>query len=88
MIIYIAGGSWDGVPGTDFNLATALAEDVSVLWVEPPVPITALVRSRSAPQPHIQKVREKLHSAYFNGAARRHAPGSALNYCSGAEFRD
>ena len=60
MIIYIAGSSWDGVPGTDLNLATALAEDASVLFVEPPVSITALARSRSAPQPHIQQISERL----------------------------
>lgn len=35
-IIWIAGTRWDEVPGTDRRLVTALAEQCSVLWIDPP----------------------------------------------------
>ena len=37
--MYIAGNLWDSVPGTDHQLAMALAEYCSVLWVDPPISI-------------------------------------------------
>lgn len=38
-IMYISGGRWDGIPGTDRLLAEALAETSPVLWVDQPVSI-------------------------------------------------
>ncbi|MFP5018874.1 hypothetical protein ACKLTP_18045 [Paenarthrobacter ureafaciens] len=38
-IMYISGGRWDGIPGTDRLLAEALAEASPVLWVDQPVSI-------------------------------------------------
>lgn len=45
MIVYLAGGRWSDIPGTDRRLATALAERVPVLWVDPPYSL-ATRRSR------------------------------------------
>ncbi len=36
LVVYVPGGRWNGVPGTDRRLVEALAEKVDVLWVEPP----------------------------------------------------
>jgi len=40
----MSGTSWEGVPGTDHQLAKALTEHVDVLWVDPPA--SALRRYR------------------------------------------
>lgn len=45
MIVYLAGGRWSDIPGTDRRIATALAERVPVLWVDPPYSL-ATRRSR------------------------------------------
>lgn len=37
IFVYIAGNRWENVEGTDHRLATALAEDIPVLWVDPPL---------------------------------------------------
>jgi hypothetical protein len=34
-LVYLAGAAWDAVAGTDRQLATALAERVPVIWVDP-----------------------------------------------------
>ena len=44
-MVYIPGVAWDAVVGTDRRLATALAKQVPVLWVDPPVSILAVLRS-------------------------------------------
>jgi teichuronic acid biosynthesis glycosyltransferase TuaH len=36
-LIWMAGVSWDGIPGTDRRLATAMTRHVRILWVDPPV---------------------------------------------------
>lgn len=36
-ILWIAGTSWDSVPGTDRRLVDELAEHFDVIWVDPPV---------------------------------------------------
>jgi teichuronic acid biosynthesis glycosyltransferase TuaH len=39
LVIWIAGTSWDApVPGTDRRLATEVAREIPVLWVDPPRP--------------------------------------------------
>ncbi|WP_420178114.1 glycosyltransferase [Paenarthrobacter sp. TA1.8] len=38
-IMYISGGQWDGVPGTDRLLAEALSVRARVLWVDQPVSV-------------------------------------------------
>ena len=45
-VVYFSGHPWDGVRGTDRHLATALSRQVSVLWVDPPVPVLAILRNR------------------------------------------
>lgn len=37
--MYIAGGQWDGVPGTDRLLAEALSLRAKVLWIDQPVSV-------------------------------------------------
>ena len=46
ILVYLAGGRWDGVAGTDRQMATALAGSVPVLWVDPPVPFMDVARGR------------------------------------------
>ncbi|HEX5495756.1 MAG TPA: hypothetical protein VFX70_14390, partial [Mycobacteriales bacterium] len=41
VLVFVAGTPWDGVPGSDRHLATALGRHIRVLWVDPPVsPVT------------------------------------------------
>jgi teichuronic acid biosynthesis glycosyltransferase TuaH len=44
MLVYLAGNPWDGVVGTDRRLATALADSIPVLWVDPPPASLAVAR--------------------------------------------
>lgn len=37
-ILYFAGSRWDGITGTDRQLVTALAERISIIWIDPPQP--------------------------------------------------
>ena len=47
-LVWLAGVSWDGIPGTDRLMVTAMAGHARILWVDPPVsPVTAALR-RSA----------------------------------------
>jgi teichuronic acid biosynthesis glycosyltransferase TuaH len=47
-LIWIAAASWDGLAGTDRHMATAMAQHVPILWVDPPVsPATAKNRRGS-----------------------------------------
>jgi len=47
-LVWMAGVSWDGIPGTDRLMVTAMADHARILWVDPPVsPVTAALR-RSA----------------------------------------
>lgn len=61
-IIYLAGTSWDAVAGTDKNLATALAQENHVLWVDPPVSVLGVLRSRvaSTQAPQLEQVGERI----------------------------
>ena len=43
-VVYLAGVDWAAVAGTDHRLATALSDRFHVIWVDPPVPITAHLR--------------------------------------------
>jgi teichuronic acid biosynthesis glycosyltransferase TuaH len=45
VVVYLSGHPWDGVRGTDRHLATALSRQVPVLWIDPPVPALAILRS-------------------------------------------
>ena len=38
-IMYISGGQWDGVPGTDRFLAEALSNRANVIWVDQPISV-------------------------------------------------
>lgn len=61
LIVYIAGVSWDAVPGTDQMLAAALASYADVLWVDP---VGSVLRSAGSgrrlqegrPAPGVQRV--------------------------------
>ena len=37
LVVWFAGVPWDGIRGTDRHLATALADHVEVLWIDPPI---------------------------------------------------
>ena len=40
-LVWMAGVSWDGIHGTDWHLAAAMARHARILWVDPPVsPVT------------------------------------------------
>lgn len=43
-IVYCAGVPWDGVQGTDRQLALSLAHEIPVLWVDPPLSALAVAR--------------------------------------------
>ncbi len=60
VIVFIAGSPWDGVPGTDVNLARALSQHIDVLWVEPPRPLTEFVRSRRPPPKRVRLLGDRL----------------------------
>lgn len=42
-ILYFAGTAWDGVPGTDRELASQLSQHRPVVWVDPPTPAHKIV---------------------------------------------
>lgn len=42
MIVYLPGTGWDGVAGTDRNLALALSGHDDVTWIDPPVSLLRL----------------------------------------------
>ncbi|MBB2985739.1 glycosyltransferase [Terracoccus luteus] len=44
VVLYLAGVSWDAVQGTDHRLAEHLRHRLTVVWVDPPSPVTAPVR--------------------------------------------
>ena len=46
VVVFVAGTSWDGVPGSDRRLATALCRHTPVLWVDPPVSAATPARYR------------------------------------------
>lgn len=67
-IMYISGGRWDGLPGTDRLLVESLAVAGPVLWVDQPAPVFRfgdvrkyMVRSlRGVPEiltPHLKRLR-------------------------------
>lgn len=37
LLVWLAGVSWDSIPGTDRHMVTALSERARVLWVDPPI---------------------------------------------------
>lgn len=43
-IVYFPGVSWNAVPGTDHQLATALSRLGPVIWVDPPMSVVSRVR--------------------------------------------
>ncbi|MFC5500797.1 glycosyltransferase [Lysinimonas soli] len=45
-VVYLAGGTWDDIPGTDRRLVAALARQGRVVWIDPPVSV--LRRRRNA----------------------------------------
>lgn len=47
-LIWMAAVSWDGIRGTDRQLATAMARHARILWVDPPVSPATPARRRNA----------------------------------------
>ncbi len=45
-LVYFAGSSWEGIVGTDRRMAEAISAHMSVLWVDPPVPMLKILRER------------------------------------------
>lgn len=56
----IPGSRWEEVPGTDKQLALALAEQVEVLWVDPPTSAKALLTGRG-PRRYLHEVARGVH---------------------------
>lgn len=52
-LVYLPGVAWDGSEGTDRRLVRALAERVSVLWVDPPVSVVDRSHRRLLPLRHL-----------------------------------
>lgn len=46
-LVWMAGESWDGIRGTDWHLATAMARHARVLWVDPPVSLATPASRRN-----------------------------------------
>ncbi|MGH3487553.1 MAG: glycosyltransferase [Actinopolymorphaceae bacterium] len=44
LVVYAAGTRWDGLRGTDQQLASALADGAHVVYVDPPVSLTNVLR--------------------------------------------
>ncbi|MDI2033925.1 glycosyltransferase [Paenarthrobacter nitroguajacolicus] len=59
-IVYISGGHWNGVPGTDRLLAEALSAHAEVLWFDQPVSIARDPDLRRNTIPSLQGVAEKV----------------------------
>jgi len=63
-VLWFAGAPWDGIPGTDRRLATALSVHYPVLWVDPPIsPATATARRGGAgrtPRPRLSDVADRV----------------------------
>lgn len=61
-VVYLAGAAWDAVAGTDRQLATALAEHVPVIWVDPGRSLMQRLRTRvavpavSSPAPNLTRL--------------------------------
>ena len=47
-LVWMAGVSWDGIRGTDWHLATAMAQHARILWVDPPVSPATSVSHRNS----------------------------------------
>ena len=45
-LVWIAPVPWDGIPGTDRQLASAMTRHADVLWVDPPLSVVTPVRLR------------------------------------------
>ena len=63
-VLWFAGAPWDGIPGTDRRLVTALSAHLPVLWVDPPVspttPATRRAGARRVPMPRLSEVDDKI----------------------------
>lgn len=90
-IMYISGGRWDGIPGTDRLLAEALAEASPVLWVDQPVSIAryadvrrstlASIRGRTEMvQPGLRRLRLPALPGFSRPFIRRST--EAISRCS------
>ncbi|PZF79916.1 glycosyltransferase [Jiangella anatolica] len=56
VVVYAAGTAWDALRGTDQQLAGALSEWCHVVYVDPPVSLTNLVRARVRPRATVTRV--------------------------------
>jgi teichuronic acid biosynthesis glycosyltransferase TuaH len=63
-VVWFAGVPWDGIPGTDRRLATALSAHMPVLWVDPPLSaLTPAARRAGAsrrPVPRLSEVDDRI----------------------------
>ncbi len=77
IFVYIAGNRWENVEGTDHRLATALAEDIPVLWVDPPLAAHRALNRDARPLvrgTELQNVAPgvtRLRWLFFPGATRK-----------------
>lgn len=51
VIVYLAGVSYDGIEGTDHHMARQLSRRTPVVWVDPPAPLTQILRQRRTGTP-------------------------------------
>lgn len=61
--MYISGGRWDGIPGTDRLLAEALAAKGKVLWVDQPA---SIMRHRDVLRHSAMSLRGRTETAHGN----------------------
>ena len=43
-LVWIAPVPWDGIPGTDWQMASAMTRHANVLWVDPPLSVVTPAR--------------------------------------------
>lgn len=59
VVVYLAGSTYDDVPGTDWRLAQALSRQADVLWVDPPTSLARARGFRLSPV-HVERLHKRL----------------------------
>ncbi|MBB5786218.1 glycosyltransferase [Jiangella mangrovi] len=75
VVVYAGGTAWDALRGTDQQLAGALSEWCHVVYVDPPVSLTTLVRARTRPGATVTRVGPSLTRVSPVGPPLQTRPG-------------
>jgi teichuronic acid biosynthesis glycosyltransferase TuaH len=75
VVVYAGGTAWDALRGTDQQLAGALSEWCHVVYVDPPVSLTNVVRARAWPRATVTRVRPTLTRVSPVGPPLQTRPG-------------